>query len=47
MTNRHPLNNPELAGHTFLQDMYDDDYIGLNLKQYGVACLRLRRLVLI
>ncbi len=37
MTTRHPLNNPELADHTFLQDMYDDDYSGLNLNQYGVA----------
>ena len=35
MTTRHPLNNPELANHTFLQDMYDDDYFPAELVQKG------------
>ena len=35
MTTRHPLNNPELANHTFLQDMYDDDYFPPELVQKG------------
>ena len=35
MTTRHPLNNPELADHTFLQDMYDDDYFPPELVQKG------------
>ena len=35
MSNRHPLNNTELANHTFLQDMYDDDYFPPKLVQKG------------
>ena len=35
MTTRHQLNNTELANHTFLQDMYDDDYFPPKLVQKG------------
>ena len=35
MSNRHQLNNTELANHTFLQDMYDDDYFPHKLVQKG------------
>ena len=35
MTTRHPLNNTELANHTFLQEMYDDDYFPAELVQKG------------